>query len=122
MTAPGGDTLGAMSQSWTLINPFTEEPFRTLPLTTETQLAGIVARARAAQREWRQVPVGARVDVVSRMVPAFRGMAGAVALDITRPMGKPITASHNEIKGCSLSHLGFRHLTRPKSFHLRTRT
>src|SRR5262249_24407075 len=25
-------------------------------------------------------------------------------------------------KGCSLSHLGFRHLTRPKSFHLRTRT
>jgi acyl-CoA reductase-like NAD-dependent aldehyde dehydrogenase len=25
-------------------------------------------------------------------------------------------------KGCSLSHLGFQHLTRPKSFHLRTRT
>ena len=25
-------------------------------------------------------------------------------------------------KGCSLSHLGFRHLTRPKSFHLRTLT
>jgi len=25
-------------------------------------------------------------------------------------------------KGCSLSHLGFRHLTHPKSFHLRTRT
>jgi len=25
-------------------------------------------------------------------------------------------------KGCSLSPLGFRHLTRPKSFHLRTRT
>jgi acyl-CoA reductase-like NAD-dependent aldehyde dehydrogenase len=25
-------------------------------------------------------------------------------------------------KGCSLSHLGFRHLTRPKSFHLRTMT
>jgi acyl-CoA reductase-like NAD-dependent aldehyde dehydrogenase len=25
-------------------------------------------------------------------------------------------------KGVSLSHLGFRHLTRPKSFHLRTRT
>ena len=25
-------------------------------------------------------------------------------------------------KGCSLSRLGFQHLTRPKSFHLRTRT
>jgi acyl-CoA reductase-like NAD-dependent aldehyde dehydrogenase len=24
--------------------------------------------------------------------------------------------------GCTLSHLGFHHLTRPKSFHLRTRT
>ena len=24
--------------------------------------------------------------------------------------------------GCTLSHLGFLHLTRPKSFHLRTRT
>ena len=34
----------------------------------------------------------------------------------------PWVGIKNSGYGCTLSHLGFRHLTRPKSFHLRTRT
>jgi acyl-CoA reductase-like NAD-dependent aldehyde dehydrogenase len=34
----------------------------------------------------------------------------------------PWVGIKNSGHGCTLSHLGFRHLTRPKSFHLRTRT
>ena len=86
-----------MSQTYTLINPATEAPFHTVPLTGEPALAGLVERARVAQRDWRRVPVAERVRVVGQMVPAFRALADQVALDITRQMGKPLQQAQNEI-------------------------
>ncbi len=86
-----------MAKTWTLINPATEEPFREVSITSEPELAEIVACARAAQRDWRRVPVAERVRIVSQMAPAFRALADTVALDITRQMGKPLQQSHNEI-------------------------
>ncbi|MGH7322068.1 MAG: aldehyde dehydrogenase family protein [Candidatus Rokuibacteriota bacterium] len=49
------------------------------------------------------------------------GTAYANRCDYLDPM-LPWVGAKDSGKGCSLSHLGFRHLTRPKSFHLRTRT
>jgi len=86
-----------VSGQYTLINPATEEPLRVVPLMGETDLEGVVARARAAQREWRHRPVAERVRIVGQMVPAFRAMADTVALDITRQMGKPLQQSRNEL-------------------------
>jgi acyl-CoA reductase-like NAD-dependent aldehyde dehydrogenase len=86
-----------VSRTWTLINPATEEPYRTVALTSEAELSGIAARARAAQEEWRRVPVAERVRTVAQMVPAFRVMADTVALEITRQMGKPLREARNEI-------------------------
>jgi acyl-CoA reductase-like NAD-dependent aldehyde dehydrogenase len=86
-----------MSRSYTLINPATEEAFRTIPLLGERELLGIVARARAAQRGWRAVPVAERTRIVAQMIPAFRAMADRVALDITRQMGKPLPQARSEI-------------------------
>ena len=83
--------------TWTLINPASEEPFRSVAFTDARELAHIVQRARRAQGEWRQVSVAERVRIVSQMVPAFRAMADAVAHDITRQMGKPLQQSFNEI-------------------------
>lgn len=82
---------------WTLVNPATEEPFRSVPFTDSRELAHLVERARKAQTQWRHVPVEERVRIVSQMIPAFRAMADTVALDITRQMGKPLRQSHNEI-------------------------
>jgi acyl-CoA reductase-like NAD-dependent aldehyde dehydrogenase len=82
---------------YTLINPATESRIRDVPYTTAADLEAIVARARAAQREWRRVPVARRVEAVGQMVPAFRAMADQVALDITRQMGKPLQQARNEI-------------------------
>ncbi len=87
-----------MSPTWTLVNPATGEPLRDVTYTTEPELAAIVARARAAQREWRRVPVADRVRVVGGIVPAFREMADRVALDITRQMGKPLAEASREIE------------------------
>ena len=83
--------------TWTLVNPATEEPFRSVPFTDPSELVRLVHGARVAQRQWRHVPVEERVRIVSQMIPAFRAMADTVALDITRQMGKPLRQSFNEI-------------------------
>jgi acyl-CoA reductase-like NAD-dependent aldehyde dehydrogenase len=86
-----------MPTRYTLINPATEAPLREIAYTGSSELGAIVARARAAQREWRRVPVARRVEAVGQMVPAFQAMADQVALDITRQMGKPLQQAKNEI-------------------------
>ena len=86
-----------MSQTWSLVNPATEEPFHTVTAVSEPELGALVVRARRAQRDWRQTPVAERVRVVAGMVPAFRTQAEQVALEITRQMGKPLQQSRNEI-------------------------
>ncbi len=83
------------------------DPFLTLDFTEPAELARILTQARAAQREWCGLPPATRVAVVAGMVSAFRSMADRVALDITRQTGKPLQEA-------------FQHLTRPKSFHLRS--
>jgi acyl-CoA reductase-like NAD-dependent aldehyde dehydrogenase len=55
------------------------------------------------------------------MAEAQAGTVYANRCDYLDPM-LPWVGVKDSGKGCSLSHLGFRHLTRPKSFHLRTRT
>jgi len=82
---------------YTLVNPATEASLGEVAYTTATELAQTVARAREAQRAWRRVPVTERARIVGQMVPAFRGMAESVAVDITRQMGKPLQEARNEI-------------------------
>jgi acyl-CoA reductase-like NAD-dependent aldehyde dehydrogenase len=86
-----------MSQTWSLVNPATEEPFHTVTAVSESELGALVVRARRAQRDWRQTPAAQRARVVAGMVPAFRAQADQVALEITRQMGKPLQQSRNEI-------------------------
>ena len=83
--------------SWNLVNPATEEVFRTLEPTSEAGLESIVSRMRAAQALWRDVPVQHRVETCRQFISAFRSMKEAVALDITRQMGKPIGQSRREV-------------------------
>lgn len=81
----------------TLVNPATEDTFRTIEPTTEAELAAILNRMRAAQQKWRNVPVAERVEVCRGFVDAFRAMKEPVALDITRQMGKPLSQARREV-------------------------
>jgi acyl-CoA reductase-like NAD-dependent aldehyde dehydrogenase len=87
-----------VSDGWTLVNPATGEPLREVSYTGARELAGIVDRARAAQRAWQRVPVAERVRIVSGMVPAFRAEADRVAREITHQMGKPLAEAAREIE------------------------
>ena len=80
-----------------LVNPATEETFRTLEMTPEAELADILARMRAAQYKWREVPVDERVQICRGFVDTFRSMRETVALDITRQMGKPLVQARREV-------------------------
>ena len=83
--------------SMNLVNPATEETFRTLEMTSEAELGAILDCMRLAQTKWRQTPVNERVEICRGFVDAFRSMRETVALDITRQMGKPLAQSRREV-------------------------
>ena len=82
---------------WNLVNPATEQVFRTYEPTSEAELAAILGGMRVAQPRWRDVPVAERAEICCQFINAFRGMKEAVALDLTRQMGKPLTQSRREV-------------------------
>jgi acyl-CoA reductase-like NAD-dependent aldehyde dehydrogenase len=80
-----------------LVNPATEETFRTVEMTPEAELGAILERMRAAQKKWQHVPVNERVEICRGFVEAFRSMRETVALEITRQMGKPLVQAQREV-------------------------
>jgi acyl-CoA reductase-like NAD-dependent aldehyde dehydrogenase len=85
------------ASTWQLINPATEKVFQSVEPTPETELEPILSRMRAAQRDWREVPVAQRVAICRAFVDHFRSMKEQVALDLTRQMGKPIGQARGEV-------------------------
>jgi acyl-CoA reductase-like NAD-dependent aldehyde dehydrogenase len=85
------------TSSMNLVNPATEDTFRSLEITSEAELGAILERMRVAQRKWREVPVNERIEICRGFVEAFRSMRESVALDITRQMGKPVTQARREV-------------------------
>ncbi len=85
------------TSSINLINPATEETFRSIPMTSEAELGAILERMRVAQKKWREAPVSERVEICRGFVDAFRSMRETVAIDITRQMGKPLVQAQREV-------------------------
>ena len=86
---------------WNVINPADESVFLTVEPTSEKDIDAILARMRAAQQAWRNVPVEERVKVCREFVGAFRSIKDKVALDITRQMGKPLIQARAKWTPCS---------------------
>ena len=80
-----------------VVNPATEETFRTVEMTSEAELGVILERMRAAQEKWREVSVAERVEICRGFVDAFRSMRESAALDVTRQMGKPLVQAQREV-------------------------
>jgi acyl-CoA reductase-like NAD-dependent aldehyde dehydrogenase len=85
------------TSQWNLINPATAETFRTIEPTSDSALDSVVSRMRHAQRQWREVPVGVRVEACGQFIDALGAIKETVALDITRQMGKPIRQARQEV-------------------------
>jgi acyl-CoA reductase-like NAD-dependent aldehyde dehydrogenase len=83
--------------AWDLVNPATDQVFRTIQATSDSEIESILARMRVAQQEWRVTPLQARIAACRQFIDAFKSLRESVALDLTRQMGKPIRQSRNEV-------------------------
>lgn len=81
------------------VDPYTLEPAGEYPVLDFPALEKAVAKARAAAAAWRKVAVAQRVEWVRAGLQWFEADRAAIAMDITRQMGKPVSQSENELKG-----------------------
>jgi acyl-CoA reductase-like NAD-dependent aldehyde dehydrogenase len=88
------------------INPATGEVVGDVPITPTTEVQAVVDRARTAQREWAELGLAGRAEILKRSVPIFAERVQRHAELITREMGKPLREAVVEVKslGGGLEH------------------
>jgi acyl-CoA reductase-like NAD-dependent aldehyde dehydrogenase len=57
-----------------------------------------IEAARAAQREWRRLPLERRIQAIGAALEYFRGQNETIARDTSRQMGKPIQEARGEVQ------------------------
>src|SRR5579863_9156891 len=71
------------------VDPATGEKLRELECASEAEVHEAVARARAAQREWRELGARRRIGVLRNFQRLLQERRSQVAELITREAGKP---------------------------------
>jgi acyl-CoA reductase-like NAD-dependent aldehyde dehydrogenase len=66
-------------------------------LASNEQIAAILAKATAAQVQWKRVPIAERVTICRRMVAWFLAHAEEIGRELTWQIGRPIAHSPMEI-------------------------
>jgi acyl-CoA reductase-like NAD-dependent aldehyde dehydrogenase len=69
------------------------------PLADAGQIDAALARATAAQAEWRRVPVTERGVILGRAVDAFLAEGAAIVEELSWQMGRPIAHAPGELRG-----------------------
>ncbi|MBI3451941.1 MAG: aldehyde dehydrogenase family protein, partial [Rhodospirillales bacterium] len=69
------------------------------PLASAKDIAAALAAAKAAQRDWRNVPLAERAKLCTGFVEAMEASKAEIAAEITRQMGRPIRYTPGEIGG-----------------------
>src|SRR5215813_11879150 len=69
------------------------------PAASAAEIEAAVAAARAAQAEWKRVPVAERGKILSRAVDAMLAMREQVAPELAWQMGRPVRYGGGELNG-----------------------
>jgi len=85
------------AQELKVLNPYTEDVAFTVPLLRESEVAGLVGRARTAFEHWRRKALSQRREVCEGFLEVLDAQRTEVAAEITVQMGKPITQAHAEV-------------------------
>ena len=67
--------------------------------TPDEELASVLARAKQAEEAWASAPLAERRELCLRFVDAMLSEKDAIALELTRQMGRPIQQSPSELRG-----------------------
>lgn len=90
-------TLQTTTSEFRVLNPATGELEAEHPAATDAEVRAAVARAHAAFADWRRAVPADRARVLHRVADLYEERKDALALLITREMGKPITQARLEV-------------------------
>ncbi|OSQ45249.1 aldehyde dehydrogenase family protein [Thalassospira alkalitolerans] len=88
-----------MSESLRTISPVDGSVYVERPLAGATEINKALDVARAAQAEWRRVPVATRQQILRKAVAAFVAKKDEIAAEISWQMGRPISQAGGEVAG-----------------------
>jgi acyl-CoA reductase-like NAD-dependent aldehyde dehydrogenase len=66
---------------------------------TAAEIDATLQRARAAQLQWRRVPMAERAALMERFCAAFEARAAEIGSELSWQMGRPIRYAPNEVRG-----------------------
>src|SRR5919109_2408218 len=69
------------------------------PAASRAEIESALARARAAQREWRRTPISDRAKFCSAAVDAMLAMEDELVPELAWQMGRPVRYGAGELKG-----------------------
>jgi acyl-CoA reductase-like NAD-dependent aldehyde dehydrogenase len=78
-------------------NPANDQLLAQLPSDGTAEIAAKVARARSAQPAWAARPLAERLDALRAFRNAVHNQKAALALVLTREVGKPVSQALNEL-------------------------
>jgi len=80
------------------VSPVDGSTYVTRPQATDAQIDHVLHAAVGAQREWRDVPLGDRLDACRRMVAWMVEHAENIAVELAWQMGRPVVHGPLEIR------------------------
>ncbi len=88
-----------MSESLRTISPVDGSVYVERPLAGAAEINKALDVARAAQAQWRTVPVATRQEILRKAVAAFVAKKDEIAAEISWQMGRPISQAGGEVNG-----------------------
>jgi len=83
----------------TTISPVDGRVYAERSAATAADIDATLTRARAAQREWRAVPLAERAAIVERFCGEFGRRGAQIATELSWQMGRPIRFAPSEVRG-----------------------
>ncbi|WP_448616844.1 NAD-dependent succinate-semialdehyde dehydrogenase [Modestobacter sp. URMC 112] len=83
------------------VNPATGERLAEYPALSDADVDAVLDRAAAAQAGWAALSHDRRSEVLRRAAEVLRAEVEALALLVTREMGKPLAESRAEVEKCA---------------------
>ena len=93
------ETYETMADSFTVVSPVDGAPLLERRYDTAAEVVRVLEHAARAAAEWAEAPLDERLALLGRAVDAVVARADALALELTRQMGRPIAYAGGEIRG-----------------------
>lgn len=88
-----------MTDTIKCISPVDGSVYAERPVASQGDIDAAIARAKAAQAEWRRVPIAERSRYVSAAVDAMVAMRTDIVPELAWQMGRPVRQGGGELRG-----------------------